>query len=420
MPASAKRSQRGRRDVRSKDKEIAAADVESSSPSRPAKRRKRARSLDQSDISNSNSNSNSNAHGASASQAPETEASSRAEDDQLVAQVTQQLKTQPVQASKDHSNSIHEANRDGVKAYAKVAAQDWTYYITKLSVHIGRAPETLHGGASGGAEGAHEAVHIDLGPSKMVSREHASISFNSKDEKWMLYVKGRNGAKVDGQPVKAQTSHALTSGEVIEIGNVEMMFVLPSELSALHIHPTFLQRCGRIIGTLKTANAQIRRYGLDTPGKVDQKRPGTPTSSHDRNAAAITKSPVAASTPGGILGASGVNLSLDDNQHMKPQYSYAQMITQAILNAPDGKLNLNGIYNFIMSSYSYYRHQHAAGWQVSSHAVASTCLLCWLVVNADLRNVEFYPAQSVAEQVFRQGRPNHRRAWKGHEMAYCA
>ncbi|GFP60506.1 fork-head transcriptional regulator 2 [Trichoderma asperellum] len=356
MPASAKRGQRGRRDVRSKDKEIAAADVESSSPSRPAKRRKRARSPDQSDTSNAN--------GAPASQAPEAE-SSRAQDDQLVAQVTQQLKTQPAQASKDHSNAIHEANGDGVKAYAKVAAQDWTYYITKLNVNIGRAPEVSHGGASGGAEAAHDAVHIDLGPSKMVSREHASISFNSKDEKWMLYVKGRNGAKVDGQPVKAQTSHALTSGEVIEIGNVEMMFVLPSELSALHIHPTFLQRCGRAIGTPKAANAQIRRYGLDTPGKVDQKRPGTPTSSHDRNAAAIAKSPIAASTPGGVLGASGVDLSLDDNQHIKPQYSYAQMITQAILNAPDGKLNLNGIYNFIMSSYSYYRHQHAAGWQNS-------------------------------------------------------
>ncbi|RFU74167.1 fork head transcription factor [Trichoderma arundinaceum] len=354
MPASAKRAQRGRRDLR-KDKEIAAGvDLESSSPSRPAKRRKRAQSPNQSD--------NSNPNGASASQAPEVESSPRADDDQLVAQVTQQLKTQPVQASKDHSNAIHEANGDGVKAYAKVAAQDWTYYITKLNVNIGRAPELAHGGATS-SEDSQDAVHIDLGPGKMVSREHASISFNSKDEKWMLYVKGRNGAKVDGQPIKPQTSHPLTSGEVVEIGNVEMMFVLPSELSALHIHPIFLQRCGR--GTETPKAAQPRRYGPGTPGKVDLKRPGTPTSSHDHSAATITKSPVAASTPGGVLGASGVDLSLDDNQHIKPQYSYAQMITQAILNAPDGKLNLNGIYNFIMNTYSYYRHQHAAGWQNS-------------------------------------------------------
>jgi hypothetical protein len=374
MPASAKRSQRGRRDLR-KDKEIAAADIESSSPSRPAKRRKRARSPDQSDTSNPN--------GAPASQAPEVESSPRAEDDQLVAQVTQQLKTQPVQASKDHSNAIHEANGDGVKAYAKVAAQDWTYYITKLNVNIGRAPELAHGGAAASSnDGTQDTVHIDLGPSKMVSREHASISFNSKYEKWMLYVKGRNGAKVDGQPVKSQTSHALTSGEVVEIGNVEMMFVLPSELSALHIHPIYLQRCGRGIDTPKATSTQTRRYGPGTPSKVDQKRPGTPTSSQDHSTATITKSPVAASTPGGVLGASGVDLSLDDNQHIKPQYSYAQMITQAILNAPDGKLNLNGIYNFIMNSYSYYRHQHAAGWQVSSYLRNRLNMLDFM--NADL------------------------------------
>lgn len=359
MPASAKRNPRGRRDLR-KDKEIA-ADLESSSPSRPAKRRKRAPSPDQADSIPTGA----------PSQAPEASSSPRANDDQLVAQVTQQLRTQPVQASKDHSNAIHEANGDGVKAYAKIAAQDWTYYITKLNVNIGRAPEPSHGGPSSN-DSAQGAVHIDLGPSKMVSREHASISFNSKDEIWVLYVKGRNGAKVDGQPVKPQTSHPLTSGEVVEIGNVEMMFVLPSELSALHVHPLFLQRCGR--GTDTPKAAQPRQYGPGTPAKVDLKRPGTPTSSQDHSTATITKSPVAASTPGGLLGASGVDLSLDDNQHIKPQYSYAQMITQAILNAPDGKLNLNGIYNFIMSSYSYYRHQHAAGWQVSS-LVASACSL---------------------------------------------
>ncbi|KAL7940908.1 fork head domain-containing protein [Trichoderma barbatum] len=347
MPASGKRSQRGRRDLR-KDKEIA-ADLESSSPSRPAKRRKRAPSPDQPD----------SIPAAAPSQAPESSSSPRADDDQLVAQVTQQLRTQPVQASKDHSNAIHEANGDGVKAYAKIAAQDWTYYITKLNVNIGRAPEPSHAGAAS----SENAVHIDLGPSKMVSREHASISFNSKDEIWMLSVKGRNGAKVDGQTIKPQTSHPLKSGEVVEIGNVEMMFVLPSELSALHVHPVFLQRCGR--GTDTPKAAQPRQHAPGTPAKVDLKRPGTPTSSQDHSTATIVKSPVAASTPGGLLGASGVDLSLDDNQHIKPQYSYAQMITQAILNAPDGKLNLNGIYNFIMSSYSYYRHQHAAGWQNS-------------------------------------------------------
>lgn len=351
MPPSAKRAQRARRDLR-RDKDVTdPVDVDDSSPSRPAKRRKRTRSSDPADSSILS--------GATLlSQTRDVDDPPSTDDDHVVSQVTQQLKTQSVQASKDHANAIHEANRDGVKAYAKVAAQDWTFYITKLAVNIGRAPEISHADDEGEDE-AH--VHIDLGPSKMVSREHASICFDSKDEKWILQIKGRNGAKIDGQPLKPRASHALTSGEVIEIGNVEMMFVLPSEISPLHVHPMFLQRCG-----LSSDAAQVlapRRQPLIAPAPADYKRPGTPPSTQRRGN--ITAKSPSVSTPAVLIGANGVDLSHDDNQHIKPQYSYAQMITQAILNAPDGKLNLNGIYTFIMNSYSYYRHQQAAGWQVS-------------------------------------------------------
>lgn len=274
------------------------------------------------------------------------------------------MRSQSVQASKDHANAIHEANSDGVKAYAKIAAQDWTYYITKLAVNIGRAPEVAQGSQAGGSHNGEEddesQVHIDLGPSKMVSRDHAVIRFDTKDERWFLHVKGRNGAKVDGQPLKSGLSHPLTSGEVIEIGNVEMMFVLPLEISPLHVHQSFLERCGL---SAETPQAQpSRRQPLIAPAPPDYKRPGTPPSAQSHRGS-IAKSP-ATSTPAVMVGANGVDLSLDENQHIKPQYSYAQMITQAILNAPDGKLNLNGIYTFIMNSYAYYRHQQAAGWQV--------------------------------------------------------
>ncbi|KOS19255.1 Fork-head transcriptional regulator 2 [Escovopsis weberi] len=302
----------------------------------------------------------------SASRELDAEASSRLDDDQLVAQVAQHLKAQPVQASKDYANTIHEANGDGVKAYAKLSAQDWTYYITELVVNIGRGLDPSQGpGGGGGGSGAdqRDVVHIDLGPSKMVSREHASISFDSKKECWMLHVKGRNGAKMNGQPLKSQASHALTSGEVIEIGNVEMIFVLPSELGPLHIHPTFLGRCGVSAATPPAANAARIAYFSSAP--QNQKLPGTPSSAGRRHIPIIERSPLPASTPLVKTASGAVDLSHDDNQHIKPQFSYAQMITQAILNAPDGKLNLNGIYTFIMNSYAYYRHQSAAGWQNS-------------------------------------------------------
>jgi hypothetical protein len=368
MPPSAKRAGRGRRDSR---KDVTSTpistknqtDIDTSSPSRPAKRRKKVASPERSAAPTSapglpeSHDGDGDNDNVDYDDEEQPSSGSTDDDDQLVSRITQQLKAQPVQASKDHSNSIHEANGDGVKAYAKIAAHDWTFYITKTSVNIGRAPETAH------AEDDQDTVHIDLGPSKMVSRNHASIAFDSKDEKWLFLVKGRNGAKIDGQPLRTGVAHTLTSGEVIEIANVEMIFVLPAEIISLRVHPTFLQRCGLTVADTRFGRSS-RRQPLIAPAPPDHKRPGTPP--HPSSQAGGVPSSMSTKSPAVVLGPnSGVDLSLDDNQHIKPQYSYAQMITQAILNAPDGRLNLNGIYTFIMNSYSYYRHQQAAGWQNS-------------------------------------------------------
>lgn len=310
------------------------------------------------------------------------------DDEEIVTRVTQHLVAPEiaVQASKDHANSIHEFNSNGVKAYAKIAAQDWTFYITDLVVNIGRSSEPAQRRAETDAAGddQNNSVHIDLGPSKVISRDHAQIYFNSNEAKWCLRVKGRNALKVNGSPWKQNDVGALNSGDVIEVGGVEMMFVLPTELSPLQISRQYLERAGLVPpaapDTGRPARHPLPSGDHSSPGKrglqrslapapPDYKRPGTPPSVRARIPIPHHKSPRVDHPPVGgplLMSNSDVDLSLDENRNMKPQYSYAQMITQAIMSTPEEKLNLAGIYNFITSRYAYYRHQQPNGWQVST------------------------------------------------------
>ena len=58
------------------------------------------------------------------------------------------------------------------------------------------------------------------------------------------------------------------------------------------------------------------------------------------------------------------DLSNEESKHIKPPYSYATMITQAILSNEDGVLSLSEIYEWISSHYSFYRYSKT-GWQNS-------------------------------------------------------
>ncbi|KKY33331.1 putative forkhead transcription factor fkh1 [Diaporthe ampelina] len=390
MPSPSKRTQRARRD--STRKELASDRPDNSSPSRPAKRRKKTEEISPSPKENIDEEPESSL-AADSSLVADNSIHDAKPFDFIVDKVAEYLKAPAnvvIQASKDHSNS-RLTGEDGINAYAKIVGLGWTFYVKKTTINIGRSSDPPQPVDPNNDE---EFIHVDLGPSKMISRRHASIFFSTNygggTGRWVLHVKGRNGVRINGAALPVDEAQALSSGDVLEIATIEMMMVLP-EQEPLRISEQYLDRAGlseRDLPT-KTDDARVNppssnagrpssshgiyqaRQGRGqqaiAPAPPDYKRPGTPPSVRSRTQTVAKASPLIRGNATGnmILSTNDMDLSLEDNKGIKPQYSYAQMITQAIMSTHDEKLNLNGIYTYIMSNYAYYRHQQPAGWQNS-------------------------------------------------------
>ncbi|KAK9472390.1 fork head domain-containing protein [Dipodascopsis tothii] len=252
----------------------------------------------------------------------------------------------PVQVAIDFANDKNP--KAEVQAYAKLAGATWTYYVRELRLAIGRFSEPM-----GGANSSDDQVDIDLGPSKVVSRRHAVIRYDLNSRAWVITVTGRNGLKIDGQTFRENKTIELHSGNILEVGGVQMMFVLPDQVPTVADSRAHLEHMEREFG--EDEHSVLLRT---SPLNINQNS----SAAYPKGVAIISKPQIR-----GVDGNDHSNvqdLSQDEAKDIKPPYSYATMISQAILSSEEGKLTLSAIYSWISDHYSFYRHAKS-GWQNS-------------------------------------------------------
>jgi forkhead protein FKH len=134
------------------------------------------------------------------------------------------------------------------------------------------------------------------------------------------------------------------------------MFVLPTSLTR---------------SQLLTIHARQHSLPPPFPTPSPQKRPATlsrrdssPVHSYPQGVRIVQGPRIITSPNGSDYPSHGeIDLALDSSKEIKPQFSYAMMIAQAILSVPERKMQLSKIYEFIMSRYAFYRYTKS-GWQV--------------------------------------------------------
>jgi hypothetical protein len=314
-------------------------------------------------------------------------------------------------ASIDYANELQAKKTQGgdIAAFAKIAARDWCFFVTKTRLLIGRAdsnvrpnPPTSSQDVNGLPQTedlvAQWGIDIDLGPERQVSRVHAQIDYDAGDELWYITVNSRNGLKLDDTSVPKGHRVPLHSGICIGIMGTQMLFLLanqedifhpmlwrqvkndpevdgesdreghPPARSLPHTHPSGptpkRETYNPFPPSSHPRNQSSQAYGdqlTSTPGRP---QPGTPLPMRSSEKDPRTKGSPAAYPRGMLLDSTeDIDFSQDSAKDIKPPHSYAQLIGQAILSSPEETLALANIYQFIRDRYAYFRHT-SAGWQV--------------------------------------------------------
>ncbi|MCJ1401163.1 transcription factor [Xylographa trunciseda] len=303
-----------------------------------------------------------------------------------------------VVASLEYANKPSEdADIENVRAFAKIAGKDWTYYVRETSIYIGRSPDggskpSLELGLLSSPAPQVEDItiaHIDLGPSKLVSRIHARCYFENSDEKWYILVNGRNGVRVNDILLRRGQKAHLSSGDVIEIAGTEMIFVSADvtavvheqyrarldepvkeedaahNISNAHSHPelpTNSYTTQMLAHAFTLGPPYVNGQPIIAPAPPNLPRNTTPSKPFVSAPQPSTKSPYGQTVL--LESSEKIDYSSDAMKDVKPPCSYSTLIGQAILSVPEEKMPLSSIYDWIKKHFSYYRHMDG-GWQNS-------------------------------------------------------
>jgi hypothetical protein len=243
------------------------------------------------------------------------------------------------------------------------------------------------------------------------------VQYNGRS--WDLVIYGRNGAKVDKALVREGKTQELQSGNIIEVGGVQMMFVLPDcrpkiasgfrkrvgqpiipEVMAATINPGAVDAFHRVLTTDAstvvvptefTRNQAYHSIGetREQPSQqskqskqpkqekqqqtsqqpLDQISCRTNTEFPDQFSSVVSKQLFSKGLAHlkettNAMQFHNQDLSKEEFKATKPPYSYATIISQAIFSNPDQALSLSEIYEWIMEHYAYYRFSKT-GWQNS-------------------------------------------------------